>query len=59
MDEPRYNSGTALNRTKKEERIDSLEHIIGEMSDELYIGLKRLTIPQLRELYKLVHTLIR
>lgn len=48
----RYNSGSSLSRTGKEERIDYLEGMVGEFSDELYVGLKKLSIPQLKELHK-------
>lgn len=52
----RYNSGTSLSRTHKEEVIDALEAMIeqgcDEFSDELYTGLKKLNSDQLRELHR-------
>jgi hypothetical protein len=58
MNDPRYASGTSLDRTNKEEDIDSLEGMLGDFSDGLFIGLKRLTIPQLDELRKRVKEVV-
>ncbi len=54
MNEQRYNSGTSLNQTKKEEAVTRIENQLGEMTDELFIALKKLTAEQLAELLKLV-----
>lgn len=53
-DDPRYASGTSLQQTQKEETITSLERQLGEMTDDLFIALKKLTLPQLAELLRLV-----
>lgn len=58
-DDPRYNSGTSLDRTNKEEQVDYLEDAVGDFSDDLHTGLKKLTIAQLRELRRLVEERIR
>lgn len=53
----RYQSGTSLARTNKEERIDSFERMVGqgeEFPDTLYIALKKLTIAEIKELHKQV-----
>lgn len=54
MTTERYNSGTSLDRTNKEFVLDAFEHMVGDFSDELFVGLKRLTIPQLRQLHTAV-----
>lgn len=54
MNDPRYNSRTSLSKTKKEERLDNLENMIGDISDDLYKGLKKLSIQQMRELHKAI-----
>lgn len=50
MHDRRYKSGTSLTMTKKEEVIDRLERLMGEFSDLLFIELKKLSIPALKEL---------
>ena len=54
MDDKRYASGTSLTRTYKEEQVDWFDQVLGDMSDELFGGLKRLTSDQLAELTRLV-----
>lgn len=55
----RYTSGTALNRTDKEKRLDSLERMLqDEVSDTLFAQLKKLSIPAIRELHRLIQNRI-
>lgn len=55
FNDERYNSGTSMERTAKEERLDDIDTLfIGNMSDTLYLGLKKLTLPQLNELRTLI-----
>ncbi len=54
MNDPRYNSGSILTRTAKEEDIDRIEAVLGEMSDSLFIALKKLSREQLTELFRLI-----
>lgn len=54
MSDPRYASGTSLDRTTKERYLDSFENMVGGIDDDLYAGLKRLTIAQIKELHKVV-----
>lgn len=56
-DASRYNSGTWLERTTKEERLDYLERMVmngAEFSDKLYKELKKLTIGAIKELHNKV-----
>jgi hypothetical protein len=59
FDDPRYHSGTSLSRTSKEERLDSFEMMLGEVSDGLYLALKKLTAEQIKELHQAVADRIR
>lgn len=52
--DPRYASGTSLIRTAKEERIDCLEVMVGTFSNSLWIGLKKMTEEQLKELHRVI-----
>lgn len=54
MNDPRYNSGSSLTPTAKEEDIDRIEAELGEMSDSLFIALKKLSREQLAELLRLI-----
>lgn len=53
-DDPRYASGSSLDQTAKEEVVSKIEKDLGEMTDDLFLGLKRLTLPQLAELLRLI-----
>lgn len=53
----RYASGSSLEKTKKEDLLDSLESLLGGgMSDGLYTNLKQMTIKSLRELREIVES---
>lgn len=55
MNDKRYISGTCLTQTPKEEDISSIEKELGgDISDELFIALKKLTRSELDELYRLI-----
>lgn len=54
MSDPRYSSGTSLVRTGKEEQIDYLEGMLGDLGDNLFLSLKKLTVAQLRQLHALI-----
>ena len=54
MNDTRYTSGTILEQTKKEEAVTRLENDLGDMTDGLFIALKKLSLEQLAELLKLV-----
>lgn len=50
-DDKRYNSGTPLERTKKEQLIDDIQNAVRvEYDDEVFIDLKSLKVGTLREL---------
>lgn len=53
MSDPRYASGTSLDRTEKESVLDGLAELI-ELEDEEYVALKRLTTKVVRSLRKAV-----
>lgn len=57
MNDPRYKSGTSLTRTNKEEVVDSISGRLGEISDELFLALQKLTLAQLQELKRHVEAL--
>ncbi len=49
----RYNSGTSLTRTDKEERLDAYERALRvEFTDEEYLALKKLPLTVLKRLHK-------
>lgn len=55
FDNPRYKSGTELSPSRKEENLDALNRmLLHNMTDELYLALKKLSIEQINELHKLI-----
>lgn len=55
FNDERYNSGTSMTRTRKEELLDDIDTLfVGDMTDSLYLSLKKLTVPQLQELRSLI-----
>ena len=48
----RYSSGSSLERTDKEQSLDSLERMLGgDWSDEFYVGMKMLSHANIRLLH--------
>ena len=57
----RYNSGTSLSKTAKEDDLEFFERMLhgtDGLSDELFVAMKKLTIAQIRELHRLVAEMI-
>lgn len=55
FDDPKYNSGTSLKKTKKEIKLDYFERLLRtELSDEIYLDLKKLNLATIGTLHKLI-----
>ena len=50
MSETRYKSGDSLDPTVKERRCDQIEEMLGELADDLWLGLQKLTMAEITEL---------
>lgn len=53
MNDPRYNSGSSLARTNKEEHIDYYEKALqADFTDEVFKDLKKLRMDTIKALHK-------